>query len=73
MKVTIELECSPSEFKELMVPGETQTEFFQQVTESLAAKNPFMEQVIKSQADFNNTWDELRNIMFNAWEKQNKK
>lgn len=73
MKFNIEVECSPEEFKELMVPSEKQTEMFSQLMESFGKNTTFTDHISKMQKDATESWDNLRETMFNAWEKNIKK
>lgn len=72
MKINVEIDCSPEEFKELMVPGEKQTEFFMQMMENVNKNNPFADQYKAASQEVADAWDNARNTMFNAWEKATK-
>lgn len=73
MKFNIEIECSPEEFKELLVPSEKQTEMLTQMVESFGKNNTFSDHVTEMQKNMNASWDSMRETMFNAWAQHNKK
>jgi hypothetical protein len=72
MKINVEIDCSPSEFKELMVPGEKQNEFILQMIEAANKNNPFAERYTKTSQEVADAWDSARESMLNAWEKATK-
>ena len=72
MKINVEIDCSPEEFKEIMIPGEKQNEFFMQMFENINKNNPFTETYAKASKEMNEAWDNARSAMFKAWEKASK-
>lgn len=72
MKINVEIDCSPAEFKELMVPGEKQNEFFMQMLENMSKNNFFAENYSKASKEVVDAWENARSTMFAAWEKATK-
>lgn len=72
MKINVEIDCSPEEFKEIMIPGEKQNEFFMQMINNVNKNNPFAETYAKASQEMNEAWDNARSAMFTAWEKASK-
>lgn len=73
MKFNIDIDCSPEEFKELFTPGEKQTEMLTQMMDSINKNNVFADHFGKMQKELADTWDNARDTMFKAWEKNFKK
>ena len=53
MKINVEIDCSPEEFKEIMIPGEKQNEFFMKMFENINKNNPFAETYAKASKEMN--------------------